>query len=202
MRIEICAALGSGKSTLAAALAEKLGMMCVNEPVENHPFLKAFYANPKEHYFEKALFFVTDYIHQVKKTAAQDVVFDASLALHKSYIALGTPSGLEKDAFEALYKIAEALPPPQLVIHIDLPSSTVMERIRNRSRNFENGVDESFVRTLQQEISRQVQNCNVPVLRLTSLDIVNNQAQLDEIATAVRQALAPRMGQRQAPPKP
>lgn len=209
MRIEICGALGSGKSTLAATLAEKLGAEklgeekmafdIVREPVENHPFLRAFYADPALHDFEKSVFFLTDYVHQVKKHAHKNAVFDAGQPLHKSYIALSAATDAEKGVYAAFENVIAQLPPAQLIIHLDLPVEVVVERIRNRDRDFEGGVDAGFVGALQEEVARQVALCGVPVLRLTTLDILNHPSQLDQIVAAVKARMPQAPAQKAAP---
>ena len=85
MRIELCGPLGVGKTTLAVNLSQMMGFQLINEPVENHPFLKPFYANPQAFAFEKNLFFLIDYLHQIKACEAGDFIFDHSAVVHRAY---------------------------------------------------------------------------------------------------------------------
>jgi len=109
MRIELCGPLGIGKTTLAQKLSESTGWYLVQEPVETNPFLRAFYQAPRKYAFEKNLFFLLDYLHEIKSRAVGDFIFDHSAVVHRSYAALNHLLPHEKTVFSALDKAIEAL---------------------------------------------------------------------------------------------
>jgi len=156
MRIELCGPLGIGKTTLAQNLARLTGWQLVREPVETHPFLRAFYGSPAKYAFEKNLFFLLDYLHEIKSRTAGNFIFDHSAIVHRAYAALNHIQPHEKPVFATLDKAIEALGSPDLLINLVCPSDIILSRIIKRGRDFESGVDVGYVTALNDEMQRQV----------------------------------------------
>ena len=183
MRIELCGPLGVGKTTLAVKLASLLGGTHIKEPVETHPFLKPFYRNPEIHSFEKNMFFLLDYLHQIKSCQKGRFVFDHSAVVHRSYAALNGIACGELPAFQALDRVIEEVGPPDLLINLVCPADIVMGRIKKRGRSFEAQVPKQYVQSLMDEIQKQVTQVR-PYMRVLDLDasaydFENSQADLD-----------------------
>jgi deoxyadenosine/deoxycytidine kinase len=169
MRIELCGPLGVGKTTLAVNLAQEMGWTLIREPVESHPFLEEFYRRPGSFAFEKNLFFLLDYLHQIKAREAGDFVFDHSAVVHRAYAALNrSVSAQEKPVFQALDNLIESIGPPDLLINLVCAPETIMERIRKRGRQMESDVTIDYVRALTEEIQKQVKAVShyMPILTL------------------------------------
>ncbi len=156
MRVELCGPMGIGKTTLAKKLSSLAGWRLLQEPVDGHPFLQPFYQAPRAHAFEKNLFFLMDYMHQVKRRANDNTVFDHSAVVHRSYAALNGISSTEAPVFQALNTVIERLGAPDLLINLICPPDLIIERIRSRGRDFESGVDVDYIIALNDEIQRQV----------------------------------------------
>jgi deoxyadenosine/deoxycytidine kinase len=169
MRIELCGPLGIGKTTLAQKLSELTGWGLVREPVETNPFLRAFYKAPARYAFEKNLFFLLDYLHEIKSRTTGDFIFDHSAVVHRSYAALNNLLSHEKAVFPALDKAIEALGPPDVLINLVCPPEIILERIARRGRDFESGVDISYVTALNQEVQNQVR-CVEHYIRVVHVD--------------------------------
>jgi deoxyguanosine kinase len=169
MRIELCGPLGVGKTTLAVNLSQKMNWRLIREPVETHPFLEAFYGAPARFAFEKNLFFLLDYLHQVKACAGtDDYIFDHSAVVHRSYAALNCITEAERPVYQALDRLTETQGPPDLLINLVCSPQTIMQRIAKRGRAFESEVTLEYVSALHAEIQRQVQAVShyMPVLNL------------------------------------
>jgi len=128
----------------------------VKEPVESHPFLRAFYSNPSKFAFEKNLFFLLDYLHEIKSKTTGNFIFDHSAIVHRAYAALNQIQPHEKPVFAAIDKAIEALGPPDLLINLVCPSDIILSRIIKRGRDFEAAVDVNYVAALNEEMQRQV----------------------------------------------
>ncbi len=193
MRIEICAPLGTGKTTLATRLATRLGWGVSQEAVEQHPYLKSFYSDPVKYGYETSVFFALDHIHRVKKMADQNTIFDAGHLLNQSYDALRPMKEAERENLKEIYKVVDSLPPPDLIIVLDLPSSMIMDRIRGRKRDIENGLPEEYIVNLQKEINKSVASLSpsVPVLRLDARDInlITSPEDIEKVVTSVAQKI-------------
>lgn len=195
MRIELCGPLGVGKTTLAVNLAQMMNLTLIREPVENHPFLENFYSNPSTFAFEKNLFFLVDYLHQIKLREGGDFIFDHSAVVHRSYAALNRVSAQEKPVFAALDRLIETIGPPDLLINLVCDPEVIMQRIKKRGRAFESEVTIDYVRALTSEIQSQVQAVShyMPILNLdaASYDFDANPDDNDKIVSIIRQAMQP-----------
>lgn len=193
MRIELCGPLGVGKTTLAVNLAQKMGMKLIREPVENHPFLEAFYKDPAAFSFEKNLFFLVDYLHQIKACEAGDFIFDHSAVVHRAYAQLNRVTAQEHPVFQSLDNLIESIGPPDLLINLVCPAETIMQRIKKRGRSFESEVNLEYVVALNEEIQRQVSAVShyMPILALdaASYDFDARPDDNDRIASIIRDAL-------------
>lgn len=191
MRIELCGPLGIGKTTLAQKLSELTRWTLIPEPVEANPFLRAFYDAPAEHAFEKNLFFLLDYLHQIKASNGGDYIFDHSAVVHRSYAALNRIAPYEKPVFFALDKAIEAMGAPNLLINLVCPSDVILSRIIKRGRDFESGVDIGYVTALNDEVQRQVSYVEhyIPVLHIdaAAYDFEKNPEDTEKVYGIIQQ---------------
>ena len=191
MRIEFCAPMGTGKTTVAKALADYYGWKLVEEPVADHPFLEDFYTDPRKYGFENAAFFTVNYIHNVKKLACENTIYDAGHLGNQSYNALSQKTHEEEAAMSGLYAAADALPKPDLIIYLDYPTDKILERITSRGREMEKDVPASYICDLKGEMERLINNANAPVLRLRleEFDVVARPDDVKKIARMIGEKL-------------
>lgn len=193
MRIELCGPLGVGKTTLAVNLSEKMSWTLIREPVEGHPFLEAFYARPAAHAFEKNLFFLLDYLHQIKSCEGGDFIFDHSAVVHRSYATLNQITSVEKPVYQALDSLTESVGPPDLLINLTCDPDIIMQRIAKRGRAFESEVPKDYVVALTSEIARQVKAVShymrVLTLDAASYDFDARPQDNEKIIAIIQQAL-------------
>jgi deoxyguanosine kinase len=145
--------IGVGKTTLAQILAERLGGRLILEPVEENPFLPAFYEDARKNAFQTQLFFLLSRFQQQQQLFQQDL-FTQSTVCDYLFAKDRIFAGLTLDPNElALYeRLYDALQPrvvkPDLVVYLQARNDVLMRRIARRGRSYERDIDPAYVETL------------------------------------------------------
>lgn len=158
-RIEICGPLGAGKTTLMSLLAH-YGCLAVYEPVEQHPYLAAFYADPPRYALEKCGFFALDYLHSVKSNsgAARSVVMDTGVPVLRAYHDVAPLTASDRVVVDTLLDgVATAITPADLYIHLTATTAQLLERIARRGRSIEASVPASYIDQLNSRLDLHLQ---------------------------------------------
>lgn len=151
--------IGAGKSTLAKVLAEALGLAALFEPVESNPYLEMFYGDPKRWAFPMQIHLL-HYRYAMQKTAAYNAalgkgaVLDRGMPGDRVFCKLHTLakniSDEEWDTYQMAYEVmACSLVPPSLLLFLDVEPSVALERIKERARGAEVGIDLKYLKDLQ-----------------------------------------------------
>lgn len=153
--IVVAGTIAAGKTTLTTALASRLGLPPVVERPDANPFLERFYADRPRWALASQLWFVIDSARQHSEIhrsggAVQDHsiyenvhVFGAALAAHEV---------LADDEWQLLQAtgqpLIETLPPPAVVVLVEAPVETLLERIGARGRRYEAEIDHAYLAEL------------------------------------------------------
>lgn len=191
--IAIAGTIGAGKSTLAEALSEKMGLRLVKEPVADNPYLADFYANKQKHAFAMQIHLLNHRFAQqqeiVWSTSDAGVVQDRSIYEDGVFAAVLHSSGLMSDLDYATYKslfrnMSNFMRRPTLIVYLDVRPKRALERIAQRGRECERGIDLDYLCKLDEEYDRFVAEIarTIPVLRID----YNDFASVDAMAEAVR----------------
>lgn len=190
--IVVAGTIAAGKTTVTTALASHLGLPAMVERPEANPFLERFYADQRRWALASQLWFATDSARQHVEIhrsggAVQDHsiyenvdVFGAALAAHGILVA---------DEWELLQAVTspliESLPPPAVVVLVEAPVETLLERIDARGRPYESSVDRAYLLELT-TIRRQLFEgwARSPVLLLDSAAIDLRKADQADIIAA------------------
>jgi deoxyguanosine kinase len=131
--------VGAGKTTTAQLAASGLGMPAILEQTEAHPFIAAYYRDPRRFAMETELIFMAIHLHQVK-TAAGRFVTDFSPERNIMY-GERQLQGADLAALKAVHShLWRDLPRPVAALFLDVPAKVCLERIRLRGRAFEQGI--------------------------------------------------------------
>lgn len=145
--------LGVGKTTLARLLAEEFAARPVLEQVEENPFLRKFYDDPRAHAFQTQLFFLLSRYRQQRQLAQQDLFNQSTVA---DYLfakdRIFAQVNLEADEL-ALYRqlfglLDSRLPKPDLVVYLQARAEVLMERLRKRDREYERRIAPEYVQRI------------------------------------------------------
>ncbi len=159
MRIELAGALSCGKSTLAGKLA-LMGHKIVYEDLSTNPYLDLRVQNPEKYDFLCQQQFVLDKIASLKAAEADGTPYfaDFSIAAERAYVShyvSHRPEWISElttllDRFETEQGL------PDLVIHLQCAPEAQLNRIRRRGRDFEQGHDIGFIRSINERVDTQV----------------------------------------------
>ncbi|MBI5811111.1 MAG: deoxynucleoside kinase [Deinococcota bacterium] len=165
MYIAIAGNIGSGKSSLTALMAEEYGFRPVYEAVDENPYLADFYADMGRWAFPSQVFFLAKRLKQhleevnrhVRVVQDRTVFEDAAIFACNLY-RQGHLSERDWQTYQHLYEgIAPALRKPDLLIYIRASLPTLKKRIAKRGREYERGIPEAYLRTLNELYESWVQ---------------------------------------------
>jgi deoxyguanosine kinase len=168
--------IGAGKTSLAQRLAARMGAELLLEQPGENPFLARFYQNMARYALQTQLFFLFQRARQLEPLAQRDLFRRATVAdflidkdpLFASLTLSADELALYQRVYEALRPQA---PAPDLVIYLQAPTETLVERVRRRAAPFERGIEESYLALLAESYARFFYHYSAaPVL------IVNSQS--------------------------
>jgi deoxyguanosine kinase len=153
MYIAIEGVIGVGKTSLARLLQPSFHAELLLEVFEENPFLSDFYSDRARYALQTELFFLLSRYHQQKDVPEMlergPVIADFTFA--KS--ALFASRNLGGDEW-ALYQrlndaLAEKVPAPDLMVYLQAPTETLMERITRRGRTYERNMEWAYIEELR-----------------------------------------------------
>ena len=145
--------IGVGKTSLARELSREINGKLVLEKSEENPFMEKFYTNAEEYAFQTQIFFLLSRYSQQQKILQRElfkraVVCDYLFAKDRIFAYLN----LNEDEL-GLYNrleplLAKRIPAPDLVIYLQASTSVLIHRIKNRGKQYEMEIPETYIEEL------------------------------------------------------
>lgn len=177
--------IGAGKTTLAKKLTHEYNAKLILEQFKDNPFLPKFYKDPDKYSFHVELAFLASRYQQLNKDLPYQNLFKnftiADYYFSKSLIfASVTLSDAEYNLYRQIFNIIyKTLPKPDLYVYIHLPTSRLLENIRKRNREYEQKIEESYLKKIQDayfEFMKKESDMKIAVIDATNLDFVSNNS--------------------------
>ncbi len=198
--IAIAGNIGAGKSTLTALLSDRLGWEPFLEGVADNPYLADFYADMRRWSFHSQIFFLAQRLRHHRQlldrpnSVIQDrtVYEDAEIFARNLYLSRQMS---ERDylTYRDLYQaVAAILPPPDLVIYLRASVETLLHRIRQRGRPYEQQIDPAYVQRLNDLYETWFEHftlCPILTVPADRLDFVSHREHLDLITRKIMERL-------------
>lgn len=199
--VTVCGNIGAGKTSLVKLLCEEFSWQYYYEEVRDHPYLDDYYLDMHRWGFHTQIYFLTQRLKQQQDIAripgsvCQDrSIYEDHEIFAKSLLHLGIMSQRDYGSYRQLFEaIAPYVTRPDLLIYLQASVSTLVERIRLRSRDCESGIEPDYLSHLNDRYIEWMEHFDLcPVLTLDAdrLDFVKRDGDLLFIYDQVRRFLA------------
>ena len=170
--------IGSGKTSLARVLAAHVGGEELFERPEENPFLERFYSDIARYALATQLTFLFQRVDQLAGVGQFDMFRRATVAdfmLDKDPLfARLNLSDAEYRLYEKVYShLRPQTPTPDLVIYLQAPVDTLVERVHRRGIDFERKISASYLERLADAYSRYFYGYDVAPLLIVNSERLN-----------------------------
>lgn len=192
--------IGSGKTTLTRKLSEDLNLKPFFEPVVNNPFLEDFYHDMNRWSFSLQIYFLNHrfnahkLIEGSKESGVQDrSIYEDAHVFARSLFEQGNMDARDYECYLGIYhSMLSFLNRPNLVIYLKRSVPKLIERIRKRGRDYEQGIAPDYLERLNQyynEWFESYQEGPKLVIDTDDLDFVRSQDDYNFIKNKIIGAL-------------
>lgn len=182
-------------------LAESFRADLLLERAEENPFLPRFYQNPEEAALPTQLHFLFQRVRQAQTVRQRDLfapICVADFLLDKDRVFAELT--LDPDELELYYRVYELLAPrvptPDLVIYLQAPVETLLERIQRRGIEYERHISPSYLKQLADayvEFFHAYQEAPLLIVNTSEVNLVLGQP---DYALLLEQITIPLKGKR------
>ncbi|MDX1334451.1 MAG: deoxynucleoside kinase [Gammaproteobacteria bacterium] len=185
--------IGVGKTSLARRIADEFGSDLLLEEPQDNPFLERFYEDPRGAALPTQLFFLMQRVRQMGQFKQGDIfrpVQVADFLIEKDYLfAQATLDDDELGLYEQVYEqMTIEAPVPDLVIYLQAPVSTLMERIKRRGRHYERMMESAYLQRLNEAYTQffyHYQDAPLLIVNAEEIDFVNNDADYRQLLDTI-----------------
>jgi deoxyadenosine/deoxycytidine kinase len=192
--------IGAGKTSLARIMSERCGATALLEAPDANPFLAGFYQNAGRYALPTQLHFLFQRIDQVRELNQSDLfarVIVSDFMLDKD--PLFAQLTLNDDELRLYRQIYEHLKPqapvPDLVIYLQAPAETLIERVHRRGASYEKNISDEYLVRLAEAYTRYFyQYAAAPLLIVNSenLNFVDSEGDFDLLLQRIDAMRGPR----------
>jgi deoxyadenosine/deoxycytidine kinase len=195
--------IGAGKTSLTERLGARLGYEVAYESVANNPYLADFYASMVDWSFHLQVFFLGHRAQQYLQLAQSPVsaildrsIYEDAFIFARALHDMGNLSERDYTAYSAVFDlVVRNLPPPDLLIYLKAPAAVLVDRIRQRGRLIETGIDLAYLARLDTYYDEWIgafDVCPVLTIRSDDLDFVHDSHHLDIVVERIQDKLSGR----------
>ncbi len=185
--------IGAGKTTLAHLLSKHYNARLILEEFAENPFLPKFYESPQQYAFPLELFFMAERYKQLKdllqtkdmfqQVTISDYLFTKCLLFAKV--------NLPDEEFRLYQKLFDIINPqivqPDILIYLHTPVNRLQENIKKRNRQYEQGIPNDYLFSLQETYTQYIKQHNIKTLFVdaSNADFLGNAEHLKVVTEAL-----------------
>jgi deoxyadenosine/deoxycytidine kinase len=181
--------IGVGKTTLVRRLAERHGSQTLLEQPQENPFLKRFYSEGQSAALPTQLFFLFQRAAQYSDLRQQDLFTSnivADFMLEKDWLfAHVTLRPEELALYKQVYeRVGLDAPRPDLVVYLQAPVTTLMQRIQRRGKPEERHITTDYLNQLSDAYARYFTSYDrtpLLIINTSQVNLADNQLHLEDI---------------------
>lgn len=185
--------IGAGKTTLAHILSKHFNARLILEEFADNPFLPKFYESPEQYAFPLELFFMAERYKQLKELLQTKDMFQTITISDYLFTKclLFAKVNLPDEEFRLYQKLFDIINPqilqPQILIYLHSPVSKLQENIKKRNREYEQGIPNNYLFTLQETYTQYIKQHNIKTLFVdaSNADFLGNDAHVKVILDAL-----------------
>ena len=170
--------IGVGKTTLARKLSKTFNCKLMLESFSENPFLKKFYKNQEQYAFSTQLFFL---LMRSKQYADYKLAISDNSTIISDYFlgkdllfAEVTLNKEELEMYKKIYNILELKhPKPDLIIYLQAPVDKLINRIKSRAIDYEQGISDRYLNTVINAYTNYFHTYNQSPLLIINTSNVN-----------------------------
>jgi deoxyguanosine kinase len=179
--------IGAGKTSLARQIAAHLGGDALLERPEDNPFLARFYEDIARYALPTQLTFLFQRIDQLRGVGQLDMFRRATVGdflLDKDPLfARLNLSDAEYQLYQKMYShLRPEAPTPDLVIYLQAPVETLVERVRERGVDYERPITPHYLARLADAYSRYFYGYEEAPLLIVNSERLNFVASAEHFA--------------------
>ena len=198
--VAVAGNIGVGKSTLTRLLTDRLGWEPVYEAVDENPYLSDFYADMRRWSFHSQAFFLSrrlqQHFHllQYRQSVVQDrSVYEDAEVFARNLFLQGHLSARDWETYYALFStLTLLLQPPHLVVYLRASVPSLLDRIAQRGRDYEQTMAPDYLARLNDLYEQWVAGftlCPVLVVETDNLNYVQHESHLSLVAQRIQDRL-------------
>ena len=185
--------IGVGKSSLARRLAGESGSELILEQIDENPFLEQFYQRPREAALSTQLFFLMSRSQQLQALKQGSIFAQSKIAdyvIEKDQLfAQVTLTPSEYELYLQVYEhVIIDVPRPDLVVYLQAPVTTLIDRIRKRGRRYERLMESSYLEQLNEAYADFFYHYDATPLLIVNagdIDFINNDRDYAQLKTQI-----------------
>ncbi len=188
--------IGVGKTTLVERLAARFNARTVLEIFEENPFLASFYKDRDRFAFQTEMFFLLSRYRQQEEFSQTDLfstlhISDYLFVKCRLFASL-TLSDHELALYDRMYNILTTqIPQPDLVLHLHAPLDTLLSRISNRGRPYEQRMDPDYLdrlRSLYHNYFMHYDETNLMEIDTSDVNFAESDEAIDNLIGMIQDA--------------